>query len=370
TLMHLNFKGSILFTLIYCKKMHIFSIFKNNLSENIPTQIFGYQEGLVNFDLSTNSFIDSIPLELGNLMHISKLYMYANKFCGVIPWNLVCNTIRASTRQKFLLWESTPFLGSLRSLESNLNLSYNHLYGQVSLEGVFSNITIISLIGNNDLYGGIPQLNLSPCPDIYCLRKKSKKLSFSPSLKHRYLKVSYGELHQATNGFSSSNLVDTGSSGSVYRETLVYFERPVAVKVLNLQTGGASKSFMAECKALGIIKHRNLLSLLASCSSVNYKENDFKAIVFEFMSNRSLKTLLYNTIEDSESTNLSLNLMQRVNIALDIAFALDYIHNDSGVVIHCDIKPSNMLLDDDIVARLGDFGLARLISRGQKLFYQ
>ncbi|XP_020970105.1 probable LRR receptor-like serine/threonine-protein kinase At3g47570 [Arachis ipaensis] len=200
--------------------------------------------------------------------------------------------------------------------------------------------------------------------------KKSKKLSFSPSLKHRYLKVSYGELHQATNGFSSSNLVDTGSSGSVYRETLVYFERPVAVKVLNLQTGGASKSFMAECKALGIIKHRNLLSLLASCSSVNYKENDFKAIVFEFMSNRSLKTLLYNTIEDSESTNLSLNLMQRVNIALDIAFALDYIHNDSGVVIHCDIKPSNMLLDDDIVARLGDFGLARLISRGQKLFYQ
>ncbi|XLR03309.1 hypothetical protein S83_069507 [Arachis hypogaea] len=127
---------------------------------------------------------------------------------------------------------------------------------------------------------------------------------------------------------------------------------------------------MAECKALGIIKHRNLLSLLASCSSVNYKENDFKAIVFEFMSNRSLKTLLYNTIEDSESTNLSLNLMQRVNIALDIAFALDYIHNDSGVVIHCDIKPSNMLLDDDIVARLGDFGLARLISRGQKLFYQ
>ncbi|RYQ82883.1 hypothetical protein Ahy_B10g101464 [Arachis hypogaea] len=145
--------------------MHIFSIFKNNLSENIPTQIFGYQEGLVNFDLSTNSFIDSIPLELGNLMHISKLYMYANKFCGVIPWNLVCNTIRASTRQKFLLWESTPFLGSLRSLESNLNLSYNHLYGQVSLEGVFSNITIISLIGNNDLYGGIPQLNLSPCPE-------------------------------------------------------------------------------------------------------------------------------------------------------------------------------------------------------------
>ncbi|MED6128204.1 hypothetical protein PIB30_095328 [Stylosanthes scabra] len=96
--------------------------------------------------------------------------------------------------------------------------------------------------------------------------------------------------------------------------------------------------------------------------AVDYKGNDFKATVFEFMSNGSLETLLHNNIEDSESTNPSLNLIQRVNIALDVAFALDYLHNDSSEgVVHCDIKPSNVLLDDDMVAHLGDFGLARLI---------
>ncbi|XLT65204.1 hypothetical protein S245_023139 [Arachis hypogaea] len=419
------FKGSIPFTFRYCKKMHTFSVSVNNLSGNIPTQIFAYQKDLVNLDLSTNSFTGSIP-EFGNLMHLSKLYMYANKFSGVIPVELgACSTLtELRLDRNFFHGNLPPFLGSLRSLErldlsnnnfsstiphelenltflSNLNLSYNHLYGQVPLEGVFGNITVISLIGNNDLCGGIPQLNLPPCPEfssnkhksshkkiiilisviggilisfmifisIYCLRKKSEKLSFSPSLEHRYLKVSYGELHQATNGFSSSNLVGTGSSSSVYRGTLVHFERPVAVKVLNLQTCGASKSFIAECKVLGKIKHRNLLSLLTSCSSVDYKGNDFKAIVFEFMFNGSLETLLHNIVEDSESTNLSLNLMQRVNIALDVAFALDYLHNDSGeAIIHCDIKPSNVLLDDDIVAHLGDFGLARLVQGDRSSF--
>ncbi|MED6117080.1 hypothetical protein PIB30_106573, partial [Stylosanthes scabra] len=149
---------------------------------------------------------------------------------------------------------------------------------------------------------------------------------------------------------------------TLYRGTPVHFERPVVVKALNLQTCGASKSFVAECKARGKIKHRNLLSILTCCSSVDYKGNNFKAIVFEFMSNRSLETLLHNNAEDSESINMSLNLIQRVNIALDVAFALDYLHNDSWeAVVHCDIKPNNVLLDDDMVAHLGDFGLARLI---------
>ncbi|KAI5434135.1 hypothetical protein KIW84_021122, partial [Lathyrus oleraceus] len=152
-----------------------------------------------------------------------------------------------------------------------------------------------------------------------------------------------------------------GSFGSVYRGSLLNFEGPIAVKVLNLETRGAAKSFVAECNALGKIKHRNLVKILTCCSSVDYKGVDFKAIVFEFMPEGSLENVLHNN-EGSENEKHSLILSKRVDIALDVAHALDYLHHDEDqVVVHCDIKPSNVLLDEDMVAHLGDFGLARLI---------
>ncbi|QHO33776.1 putative LRR receptor-like serine/threonine-protein kinase [Arachis hypogaea] len=84
------FEGSIPFTLRYYKKMHTFSILVNNLSENIPTQTFGYQEGLVNLDLFTNSFTGSIPIELGNLMHLFPNYIcMQTSFVVSFLWNLV-----------------------------------------------------------------------------------------------------------------------------------------------------------------------------------------------------------------------------------------------------------------------------------------
>jgi serine/threonine protein kinase len=178
-------------------------------------------------------------------------------------------------------------------------------------------------------------------------------------LQNENFRVTYGELHEATNGFSASNLVGTGSFGSVYKGSLHHFERPIVVKVLNLETRGAAKSFVAECKALGKMKHRNLVKILTCCSSIDYNGEDFKAIVFEFMPNGSLEKLLH---DNEVSENDILSLPQRIDIALDVAHALGYLHNDTEqAVVHCDIKPSNVLLDDDLVAHLGDFGLARLI---------
>ncbi|MED6197972.1 hypothetical protein PIB30_061811 [Stylosanthes scabra] len=356
-----KFEGCIPFTLGNCTKMERFYAHDNNLSGNIPIQTFGYQQGLIELYLYSNSFTGSIPSDLGNLNHLSILHLQENKLIGEIPIGLsACSALTELLLERNSFNGSIPsFLGSLLSLEildlsnnnfsstiphelvnltflNTLNLSFNNLSGEVPVIGVFKNITAISLTGNKHLCSGIPQLHLSPCPALP-LQKKSRR-----SIRRR------------------ANLFC--SFGSVYRGTLVHFERPVAVKVLNLQTRGGSKSFMVECKALGRIKHRNLLSIMTCCSSVDFKGDDFKAIVFEFMSNKSLEILLHSTIEDSESTNLSFSLVQRINIALDIAFALDYLHNDlEEAVVHCDIKPSNVLLDDDMVAHLGDFGLARLI---------
>ncbi|GJZ02841.1 leucine-rich repeat protein [Tanacetum coccineum] len=117
------------------------------------------------------------------------------------------------------------------------------------------------------------------------------------------------------------------------------------------------KSFFAECEAWRNIRHRNLLKIITSCSSVDFQGNDFKALVYEFMPNGSVHDWLHSSANTSK-----LNLLQRINILREVATALDYLQNRcQTTVVHGNLKPSNILLDDDMVAHVGDFGLARLL---------
>ncbi|XP_059457764.1 probable LRR receptor-like serine/threonine-protein kinase At3g47570 [Corylus avellana] len=193
-------------------------------------------------------------------------------------------------------------------------------------------------------------------------RRKTKKESSSTLPKTNFLSnVSYKELYQTTDGFSPTNLIGSGSFGSVYKGILAQEKRMVAVKVLNLQQKGAFKSFMAECNALRNIRHRNLVKILTCCSSVDYNGNEFKALVYEFMANGNLDKWLHHDREN-ESPQRYLNLLQRLNIAIDVASSLHYLHDHCETpIIHCDLKPSNVLLDDDMIAKVSDFGLARIL---------
>lgn len=115
---------------------------------------------------------------------------------------------------------------------------------------------------------------------------------------------------------------------------------------------------MSECEALRSIQHRNLLPIITACSTVDSTGNVFKALVYEFMPNGSLDTWLHHKVDGKTPKRLGLN--QRISIAVNIADALDYLHYDCGrPTVHCDLKPSNILLDDDMTALLGDFGIAR-----------
>ncbi|XP_077247253.1 putative LRR receptor-like serine/threonine-protein kinase At3g47570 [Tasmannia lanceolata] len=179
----------------------------------------------------------------------------------------------------------------------------------------------------------------------------------------RHLKVSYAELFKATDGFSSANLIGAGSYGSVYKGILGHIENVVAVKVLNLDLRGASKSFIAECNTLRNIRHRNLVKILTSCSSMDFRGNDFKALVFEFMPNGSLEKWLHSKLDGQHQFG-RLNFIKRLNIAIDVASALDYLHHHCHTPIaHCDLKPSNIFLDEDMNAHVGDFGLAKFYPR-------
>ncbi|GJX14670.1 leucine-rich repeat protein [Tanacetum coccineum] len=358
----------------------------NSLSGSIPSEIIDLKM-LSHLDLSYNKLSGTITSSLGECISLTELYLSGNIFEGIIPSSLT--SLRGlgflDISQNYLSGKIPQFLDKWVSLEF-LNLSFNDFEGQVPVVGVFANASAFSVLGNNKLCGGLVILELPKCKEkrsknkrfpffilfiviaptilivlccvyLFCKKKRSNQTSQS-SGNERFLKVSYNELLKATDGFSAENLIGEGGFSSVYKGILdANDDRFVAIKVLHLLNRGAHKSFVAECEAWRNIRHRNLLKIITSCSSTDFQGNDFKALVYEFMSNGSVHDWLHSSANTSK-----LNLLQRINILRDVATALDYLHNHcQTTIVHGDLKPSNILLDDDMVAHVGDFGLARLL---------
>ncbi|GFS33634.1 leucine-rich repeat protein kinase family protein [Actinidia rufa] len=336
-------EGRIPVSLSNCTNLQALDLGDNRLTDMIPAQIFGLSSLSQMLVLSNNYLIGVLPLEVGNLQNLELLDLSENKLSGEIPaslgscqvleylfmeGNFFQSTIPTSFKQlkgiqvldlsrNNLSGHIPRFLGESTSIQ-NLNLSYNMFDGEVPNEGVFRNISAFSVVGNKKLCGGIKALQLPACPTkafkqrktlfshrviiatttsvivllllclsmiIYRIRRSSQQASSASPLQSQYPKLSYAELLQATNGFSSANLIGEGRYGSVYKGLLNSNEQIVAVKVLNLQQHGANTSFMAECEALRTIRHRNLVKIITSCSGIDFKGDDFKALVFEFMPN-------------------------------------------------------------------------------------
>ncbi|KAK9154412.1 hypothetical protein Sjap_001892 [Stephania japonica] len=297
--------------------------------------------------------------------------------------------------------EIPMFFQILSSSLQYLNLSFNNFEGAVPTEGLFQNTSAFSILGNSKLCGGIPEPQLPLCTDhkqkhsnkkhqislhlkvaigvivstivlaalllaVLCWVRRPKNVidQTQNNLHDYYERVSFLDLHRATDGFSPANSIGTGHFGSVFKAIIREGMEPVAVKVLNMIDHKASKSFMAECEALRNVRHRNLMKILTACSTVDFQGNDFKALIFKFMPNGSLENWLHPVRSDIDGrfATENFNLSRRLNIAIDVASALDYLHNQCETpIIHCDLKPSNILLDEDMVAHIGDFGLAKFL---------
>ncbi|KAH1044152.1 hypothetical protein GLYMA_09G216400v4 [Glycine max] len=339
-------EGNIPSSIGNCQMLQYLYLRQNNLRGTIPLEIFNLSSLTQVLDLSQNSLSGSIPKEVNNLKNINLLDVSENHLSGEIP-----GTIRECTMLEYLYLQGNSLQGiipsSLASLKSlqrldlsrnrlsgsipnvlqnmsfleYLNVSFNMLDGEVPTEGVFQNASGLVVTGNSKLCGGISKLHLPPCP-----------------------------------------VKGSGNFSFVYKGTIELEEKVAAIKVLKLQNKGAHKSFIVECNALKNIKHRNLVQILTCCSSTDYKGQEFKAIIFQYMTNGSLDQWLHpSTISAEHPRTLSLN--QRLNIMIDVASALHYLHHEcEQMIIHCDLKPSNVLLDDDMIAHVSDFGIARLIS--------
>ncbi|WCJ44249.1 Receptor kinase-like protein Xa21 [Euphorbia peplus] len=387
----------------------------NNLNGNIPEQVFNIPSLSIVLNLSHNQLTGSLPSDVGNLQSLGDLDVSWNNISGEIPTTLgrLISLERLSMQHNSFQGSIPSTLSSLMGIQfidlsyNNLtgqipgylerikllylNLSFNSFDGEVPTEGIFGNSSGMSVAGNDRLCGGIPELLLPRCPAgkikkqkissvvlsaiitgcclflgltlLFCwLRKKRRDRLLVTSLKETYPQVSYEQILKATDGFSPSNLIGVGSFGSVYRGTIGQNGEFVAIKVLNLQRRGASRSFVAECDALRNIRHRNLVRIITSCSSIDFQGNDFKALVYEYMPNGSLEKWMYPDQQEANENYQNLNFHSRLNVAIDVACALDYLHHQcQEPIVHCDLKPSNVLLDNEMTGHVGDFGLARIL---------
>ena len=169
------------------------------------------------------------------------------------------------------------------------------------------------------------------------------------------------ELEAATENFNSDNLLGRGGFGTVYKGILA--SREVAVKRFSRSSQEGKQDFIAEITTISNLHHINLVKLLGWCH-----ERDELLLVYEFMPNKSLDKLIFcSQNQGAETDPVSLNWERRHGVINGVAQALDYLHNGcENRVLHRDIKASNVMLDSEFNARLGDFGLARTINPGDQ----
>ncbi|GKA01417.1 leucine-rich repeat transmembrane protein kinase protein, partial [Tanacetum coccineum] len=242
-------------------------------------------------------------------------------------------------------------LANLSMIES-LDLSYNNLTGTVpQILASLDNLKLLNLTGNNFT---------RPLPAELLAKSKKGSLFLSievigdqdkdlakkdDAFKQRNQQYTYSEVKSITNNFTT--VIGKGGFGTVFRGSIE--GNQVAVKMLSESSSQGYKEFQAEVKLLMNIRHKNITPLIGYCNDSNHK-----AIIYEYMANGDLRQHLFD-----ESSNV-LSWERRLQIGCDAAEGLVYMHDGCRPpIVHRDVKPTNILLNEGFQAKLADFGMSR-----------
>eukprot|EP00258_Populus_trichocarpa_P030912 XP_024446931.1 probable LRR receptor-like serine/threonine-protein kinase PAM74 isoform X4 [Populus trichocarpa] len=299
----------------------------SQLSGNIAVSLLNLTS-IQSLDLSNNELTGTVPEAFVQLPDLTILYLSGNKLTGAVPHSL---KEKSNSGQLQLSLDGNLDLCKLDTCEKKQRSFPVQVIASVMSVSVLLLLSIITIFWR--LKRG--RLNVS----------LSSPVGLSLSLKSKNQPFTYTEIVSITNNFQT--IIGEGGFGKVYLGNL-NDGRQVAVKLCQSSNQGY-KEFLAEVQLLKIVHHRNLVFLVGYC---NEKEN--MALVYEYLANGNLKDQLLEN-----STNM-LNWRARLQIAVDAAQGLEYLHNGCRPpIVHRDLKSSNILLTENLQAKIADFGLSK-----------
>nr|XP_027077211.1 brassinosteroid LRR receptor kinase-like [Coffea arabica] len=368
---HNHLEGSIPKELGFMYYLQILNLGNNNLSGPIPPELGGLKNAAI-LDLSYNRLNGSIPQTLTGLTLLGEVNLSNNNLSGPIPEVAPFDTFNETTfaNNSGLCGYPLPRCGTNSGPGPNEHQKSHRrqasLAGSVAMGLLFSLFCIFGLIivaiemkkrrkkKEAALEAYIESHSNSATANSNWKLSVRDALSINLATFEKPLrKLTFADLLEATNGFHNDSLIGSGGFGDVYKAQLKD-GNVVAIKKLIHVSGQGDREFTAEMETIGKIKHRNLVPLLGYC-----KVGEERLLVYEYMKFGSLEDVLH----DRKKIGLKLNWAARRKIAIGAARGLAFLHHNCiPHIIHRDMKSSNVLLDENLEARVSDFGMARLMS--------